>query len=117
MTTDDTPREGDLVKLTRGEEVRIGRAAECGGSFLVAGVSVGVAPINGYTVKILERAPEPLPKEPGFYEDCDGDLWLVDQEGELILLTDGGLRRDPYASEVNPGNCAPFTRLVPEQKG
>ena len=53
---------------------------------------------------VITRKPEPLPSEPGWYIDCDEDVWR--------LNTDGWSHRNyPYrAEDVVPH--APFRRLV-----
>lgn len=64
---------GDLVKLTKGEELRQGRArvahrATTGRrEAFVSGAFVRNFVARGWSVTVIEKAPVPLPTEPGIY--------------------------------------------------
>lgn len=53
---------------------------------------------------------ERVPTEPGAYHDCDGDLWVLDREGNWCDFSAG--RRVDYPPGTQPREYAPFTKLV-----
>jgi hypothetical protein len=124
-------REGDLVKLTKGDEIRQGYAQlgvidkarlrdDASASprqtepLVVEPWELGVYQGRGWHLLIVERAREPLPTEPGFYLDSEGDAWLLTNRRDWLLLSTG----QGLADEVNsakPETFVPFRRLVPEE--
>lgn len=107
------PKSGDLVKITKGERVRIGRAEpdEIFGYLWVEGVRVDAGSGEGWTVEVL---PEPLPTEPGLYLDVEGDPWRLTFGGKLVLLTPETEEATAPAMTVRPESFAPFRRIEVE---
>lgn len=112
-----TDYEGDLVRLTKGEQIIQGRVSERRGGLSVIGNGMSGDIIDycartGWTLEIIERAKPPKP-EPGVYFDVDGDVWAFPSHGEPKLVTTWSGDYMHYVDgnvggwEVN----GPFTRI------
>lgn len=103
-------REGDLVEATNGETVIRGRLRDGGPKnggrplltlTLVIESDILHLEANGYTVTLIERAPEPLPTERGVYVSTRTDygfnlspyyldgrgIWHELDSGAVIVVT------------------------------
>lgn len=90
---------GDYVEATKGRDGVKG-VVRLSGQVLVVGAScrsVDGLEAQGWTVTVLEKAAPPVPTEPGYYFDKDGDMW--NERNDTVI----GL--DP--------RYAPYTRLEP----
>jgi hypothetical protein len=114
-------KKGDLVKLTKGDEIRQARAHEKTNGELRLGNPYGPAVVAlvraGWTLEIVERfvppAP-PLPTEPGLYQDRDGDTWLLSRGEWTCVVYDG---RSGDTSDIRDvASYLPLVRLTPVEE-
>jgi len=103
---------GDLVEARKGERVIRDRVTVKGCHLVLGamGWSLRDVRLNGYTLSLVEAA-TPLPSEPGFYKDNEGDGWKLaaeDRYHEQSWYFDG-----LYMTESEAAVSAPFTRLEP----
>jgi hypothetical protein len=105
--------EGDLVEAVKGEQVirnRVNKSRSYDELFVVVGdspTSLSHLTENlGFTLTLVEKATPPLPTEPGWYTDQEGDIWRVDSFARLWCI---GSEED----DEDPSDYAPFTRLEP----
>lgn len=112
MSVTEMYREGDVVRLTKGD-VTIQGALTVGSSsgrpyldFIFDDVYLDNAVQFGWTVEIVKRAPIPIPTKPGIYRDTDGDFWVLSDE-EWTLYEGGDKDAQPYPED----GYFPLTRL------
>lgn len=108
-----TVKVGDFVRFEKGREsaeIVVSLTSEA----CIHPTDPGCFKINDGWTLFVESTPNPLPTEPGLYEDSDGDFWMVNRHGAHVLLSDGGSRASDRAAqdwESRPSALAPFTRL------
>jgi len=106
-------REGDLIRAHKGEIAMEGRVRTDGDDEPLHLHSIFREYIvsldgNGFDFLLLER---PMPTEPGAYHDKDGDLWVLDREGNWIDFSTGK-RIDRKPGSNPPTQYGPFVRLI-----
>ena len=123
MSIWDDVGEGDLITITEGEASTTGHVFYCDVicklSLKAPGISVALEHMKfyGFTVKIVKKAPLPLPTVPGMYADKEGGAWRVNAYGELHYLSSGGIGNGTITYiNSHPENYAPFDRLVLEKE-
>jgi hypothetical protein len=95
--------EGDLIEAVKGDTVIRARLQRDPAGYknplavftVALRADVRHLEANGYTVTVLEKAAPPVPTEPGWYADKDGEPWYI--RGGASLLP----------------RYAPYTRLEP----
>jgi hypothetical protein len=105
--------EGDLVEAIKDEQVirnRIKKGRRHSNLYMVVGdIPNDLSHLTenlGFTLTLIEKATPPLPTEPGWYTDQEGDIWRVDSFARLWCI--GSVEDDE-----DPSDYAPFTRLEP----
>ena len=111
--------EGDLVEATKGETVIRGRAEKYGIFherlwFEEVSRTFDALHYQGFTLKLIEKAPAVLPNIPDWYFDDTGELWQLVDTGEKLawFYFDGGELNEQGLDVVR--DYAPFRRAVPE---
>jgi hypothetical protein len=105
---------GDLVEAVKGENIVRGRLTEdaCTGDLYMHGWCIKPLLRDGYTVTLVEAAPEPLPTEPGAYLDDRGNVVQLTAETtdyEERWFNEYGA----YMTHTEARDRTPFTRLEP----
>lgn len=121
MATQDEYHEGDLIRATNERGAKIeGKLFKTEDGRLALGAYQWTFP-NWVTqnagfsiIEVLERAPDPLPTEPGAYHDKDGDLWFLDDGGKWWDLSTMSVPISPR--QEYPKAYAPFTRLYTKEE-
>lgn len=117
-------RKGDLIEATKGERVIRDRAAQGEGQIWGGRLYLGTPSLftpntlasyeaSGYELRLIERAPEPLPTEPGIYQGQHGDAWTLHRNGAWIHHGDGSLAVEWSAKDMQGINSLPLVRLRP----
>lgn len=107
--------EGDLVRLTCGDEAVEGRVTnDCWITVYLTDLDIDNLEADGWTLEVLERAKAPLPTEVGAYLDVDCRVWILDLDGWHVVTDDGGYFFPE--GDDDPAESGPLTRLVPEVK-
>lgn len=80
MSVTEMYREGDVVRLTKGDLILQGpvRGTRAPYIFLEKDFYLIDALENGWAIDIVKRVTEVVPTEPGIYRDTDGDFWVLD---------------------------------------
>jgi len=117
-------REGDLVQVTKGEQIVRGRLEKTIFKLQFNDrlklenfrYFIDAAEVNGWTVTLIEAAPEPKPFTTGeFYTDKDGDIWFAEGEdwADLrSLVISGNPARITKHSVTTIQTNAPFRRVT-----
>lgn len=105
--------EGDLVRLTKGENRIQGRVHDrikIGDTYR----SVPGCTSAGFTLTVLERAKPPLPTEDGHYLDNEGSVWKRSCGTWMLLSASVAVVESARSGGFDPADYTPFRRLVPE---
>lgn len=114
MSVAEMYREGDVVRLTKGDVTIQGPVSVAAGfssersyiDFIFDDVYLDNAVQFGWTLEIVKRAPTPIPTKPGIYRDTEGDFWVLSDE-EWTLYEVGYKDAHPYPED----GYFPLTRL------
>lgn len=104
-------KTGDVIRLTKDDTIIQGPATKAGelGGTLGGFLAIDYYLASGWTLEVIEEAPEPLPKEPGVYEGDNGMPYLLSRSGEWTFGTE--FRDEKFMQSFDK-----LTRLVPEVK-
>lgn len=100
-----TYKPGDVVRLAKDFATIEGAVSDYGQNVDLGFSSIRIQPRleDGWTLKVIKEAPEPLPTEPGHYVNQNDAVYTLTARGQWLS---GPYRFDPTGQKL--------TRLVPE---